>query len=675
MSPLGIMQTPDALWQQAEPSDFAPKHWTQELVDELSYTPTPSGYFDVGTGGSQMQTLGGKLGRLGRKWLVDPVTDLGRIMGEWQDTGKLSAQDASEFAGLGMGLGWPGGLPEGATGAGSITRTKLPFTSQLAKFLGEGEIGGTKLSPKTPMSEVWNLLKKKGRTIMNEVQHFGGDDDLLRAYELGTARAPERLYELMAGARPGKFPENTIQKEVFSGPDTFYGDLDSLWLKPSDKGEISEVLLRAPEITSYTAPHFFNEQGAQIPEHFLTYEEQVAEPLLASWYDSRHFYDDYTPDEIRHGMIPRALEETKFPKELGAVVDEMRKVDLGEGSLTRVGDAIRQYRTKTDSIEKVFMDAIDTVDRLAAGRRPKANWKFLRSMLERLKPLEEFPEAEETMQWLKDIYRAMPDRRKVAEVYDRHPETNTLVDIFKPTNTPTEKGILGHRRQSELPVITDKELTPIQQQMVDIKQQVQEFQSPERLTYRDALHLDELQSDWLQQAYRAGGFEGDPKVPVKKAQWRKEADKIKSDLDNDYGMLSPEERESLKDDLDQLRRKISTPPPPEHPYPKEMMDIQLKDFVHDAVQSGKEYVTWTPSDIQIKRNQVTNPKRMVSYKKIYDSEIPKWFKKKLGVTPEKGMVKTQDGEVEVWRVKLPPDALKKISQQPLALAEPTSVWG
>lgn len=222
--------------------------WQSELIKELSFEPSKKQMFDVGFGATPMDTFGGKLGRMGRKWVIDPARHLGDVMAGYGETGEIKASDALDIAAGGIGAGWGGGLPAGATGAGSITRTKLPFTSRLSKLFEQGKIGDRVIHPKTPMGDLGKAIQGD-RVLREEMDHMRSH---MSVYDAETLETMAKKY---AVEKKYIAQEEILDKVKLTGDDVQYGDKD--WPKFKEQGgwDYEETLLRNPKI-DYDAGHF-----------------------------------------------------------------------------------------------------------------------------------------------------------------------------------------------------------------------------------------------------------------------------------------------------------------------------------------------------------------------------------------------------------------------------------
>ena len=220
---------------------FNSQYPATEFFKELAYSPKgKEEMYNIDAGPTLANTTAGKTARMIRKNLVDPFRDLGRIM-ERGYNGEASLEDAQMFAMTAISGGVPGGLPAGATGAGSVTRTSMPFSSRLSKLIDHGKVGDRVFPPGTPLRTLKNKISND-KVLLEEFGHFFGEIP-----EEGT------LGELRGLMGDRLRPEQAMKKTVLTGDDVQYRNYGKFRTQGGDNYQ--EVLYN--DMThSFDADHF-----------------------------------------------------------------------------------------------------------------------------------------------------------------------------------------------------------------------------------------------------------------------------------------------------------------------------------------------------------------------------------------------------------------------------------
>ena len=175
---------------------------------------------------------------------------------------------------------------------------------------------------------------------------------------------------------------------------------------------------------------------------------------------------------------------------------------------------------------------------------------------------------------------SMPEGKNHRELLLHAPMNRDPDKNYTSTHWPV-KNVLAHLR------MTDRELPPEGDTWADrVEQRGKTF-----------LHLDELQSDWGQQA-RSEGMRGEPIRP----DWYETLQNMRQDRGSQP--FADPEQEAYFQKLHKHEWAV-----PHHPYvanTNAWVDLGLKRALLEAAKGGHEYMAWTPGEEQAKRYGMRN---------------------------------------------------------------------
>ena len=598
----------------------------KEAIQELTHRPAPEDVFNIDKGGSQVMTPTGKLARVARKWGPDMAYRLGDIMQGFQENQEMPASDAAEFAMMGLLGGEPGGLPAGTTGAGSITKTKLPFTSRLSKFLERGMIGDRVVSPKTKMGELAGMIGKD--PVLAEEFHYPQialRQNLERAGESYDKAPLSKMKEKYLNA-PGDYaatikeevaPELAIDKYTLTGDDTQYDHFEGL--REVSDHNYQEVVYKDPTL-SYTGPHFFKDISDVNPEFSPLSEGYVGHRRGGTTSSSE--LPGYSMDEIAQIRKEQGVKTTKLDEISQAIQREI------EQSQNEIIESPRVTALKDDYNQAIANNNWDEVGRLSE------------------------------------------EITKYAD--EPHPDINTnLLDLSKQQfEVNREIGILedklerpSERKMFELEKAPD-DTYQVTESQSDLHQQASKAggYSGEKSTYKRRYAMKEFIDGYIKE---------NPDFEEVLGKLDK-ALKILTDPEIEHeSVIYENAHERYKDARKYLTKfhekayktsdRLATTPPQRHLHAKQYWQTQLRDAMSDAVQMGMDHFTWTTGKTQAVRNKKTG-ETAAKYFNQYDKDFVKFMKKEFGVTPGKRFIPDlnhEGGLQEVWHIPIT-DAIKKL---------------
>jgi len=196
------------------------------------------------------------------------------------------------------------------------------------------------------------------------------------------------------------------------------------------------------------------------------------------------------------------------------------------------------------------------------------------------------------------------------------------------------------------------------------------------------LHVDELQGKWFDQSSAT-------KTEVSKIerhveQYRKDYAKYEPFYEkyahylNEDGSMSQAIRRQMQRDgisreniqkldmaigvkrnLERFQQQLDRLKHDAPPFGSNWYKLVLRDVVSDAVNSGKDVISWSGAKV----HHVRWPRVKTDFTGLYDNAIPKFFKSEFGVKAK--AVKNADGAIVRWEVPVTEKMIRQYKDQPV----------
>ena len=594
--------------------DVESPEWTKALTEQLLEGPKKSAL-------AKEHPIASTLGYAGKFFVADPLKYLGDTLGEFQEKGEISAKDAAQFGLFGLGMGWPGGAEVGeASTLGSITHGRLPFKTQLEDVMAQRRVGKILLGEQPRGRVVRDAILQHGDSVLRDELRRTGLEDTLTT--LGENRiGGDKAYRAMQNV--AKEYGESFTKTEYSYPDTEYHDWNDYRSPLSPEG-YREVLYHQEGGPEFEVGHFERlEKQGQIAD-FSKIGVNQEEALIKS-VEKESYYDG-----IYRRLRKRLDESTDFI--------EQRALNRRLNELRIKLETERYYQ---GALRSGSIEAYKKVPELESARKEllKAEKNYWSAELEKDYTRSKRLKAKRD-EW----------EQKVNRLYHEINHLNYLAQGGKRAN----QGLLMHRRMNEMRV-GDKEVSILDEVQSDLHREGGKwgYRDEREKWSRRISELEKERNELDMKIWHEFENAKKNKQPVKRELVRKLEKKFR---DTNKALAAAE-------------RKVEGAVPAT-PLRKDWWKVLVNDSLKEAAERGKDELWITSGDLQINRNMRTEEKASF-YKNMYDKNIPKYIKKRYGVTPVRVLHQFENGKTGVyWRIPLEGIKHELLKHSPMAWKKP-----